>query len=132
MASADENAAAIRQGYEAFNSGTLQGLPALFAEDVVWHVGGRHQLSGEKRGREACFQYFGQLSRLTNGSFRAELHDVLGGTAHTIGIHTSRGERAGRELAEPTVLVFHLRDGTIAACWEHYADSRRVDEFFGD
>jgi ketosteroid isomerase-like protein len=57
---------------------------------------------------------------------------VVGGEEHTLGIHTSSGERDGKRLDEHTVLVFHMRDGTVAECWEHYEDTRRVDAFFGD
>lgn len=76
-------------------------------------------------------QYFGRIGELPVGSFRAELHDVVGGEAHMIGIHSSTGERAGKRLEEHTVLVIHLRDGKVAECWEHYEDSRPVDDFFG-
>jgi ketosteroid isomerase-like protein len=131
MVSAQDNAAVIRRGYELFNSGNMEGLQGIFLEDAVWHVGGRNQLSGEKRGRDACFQYFGQIGELTNGTFRAEMHDVVAGAEHAVGIHTSTGEREGRRLNEHTVLVFHLRDGKVAEAWEHYEDSRRVDDFFG-
>ena len=35
MASAQENAATIRRGYELFNSGNLEELAQIVAEDVV-------------------------------------------------------------------------------------------------
>lgn len=131
MASAQENVATVRRGYDLFNSGNLQELQGIFAEDAVWHVGGRGQLSGEKGGREACFAYFDQLGQLTQGTIRAEIHDVVGGDEHTVGIHTTTGQREGRTLSQHTVLLFHLRDGRITEGWEHYEDSRAVDEFFG-
>ncbi len=131
MPSAQENAATIRRGYEFFNSGNLDELHQLFAEDAVWHVGGRNQLSGEKRGRDAVFAYFGQLGELTSGTFRAELHDVIASEEHVVGLHTATGERQGRRLSEHQALVFHLRDGRVVEAWEHSEDSRRVDEFLG-
>jgi ketosteroid isomerase-like protein len=131
MASAAENAAIIRRGYELFNSGNLEELATLFVEDAVWHVGGRNQFSGEKRGRDACFAYFGRIGELTGGTLRAELHDVVGGETHTVGVQTTTGERDGKRLSEHTVLLFHLRDGKIAECWEHYEDSRHLDDFWG-
>jgi ketosteroid isomerase-like protein len=130
MTSAQEHAATIRRGYELFNSGNLAELAGIFAEDAIWHVGGRGQLSGEKRGREACFAHFGQLGELTQGTFRAEVHDVVGGEAHTVGVHTVTGQRNGRTLSQHTVLLFHMRDGQVAEAWEHYEDSQAWDEFF--
>ena len=131
MVSAQEKAAIIRRGYELFNSGNIEGLTDIVAEDAVWHVGGRNRLSGEKRGRDAIFAFFGQLGELTGGTFRAELHDVIAGEEHAVGLHTSTGERDGRRLSVHAVLVFHLRDGTVVEAWEHYDDSRAVDEFLG-
>ena len=129
MPSAQENAAIIRRGYELFNSGNLDELHQLFAENAVWHVGGRNALSGEKRGRDAVFAYFGQLAELTGGTFQAELHDVIASEEHVVGLHTNTGERAGRRLNEHEALVFHLRDGKVVEAWEHYEDSRKIDEF---
>ena len=131
MAGTQENVAIVRRGYDLFNSGNVQELQAIFADDAVWHVGGRSQLSGEKRGRDACFAYFGQIGQLTNGTFRAEVHDVVGDDEHVVGIHTSPGQRDGRTLSQHTALIFHMRDGKVAEAWEHYEDSRAVDEFFG-
>ncbi len=131
MASAQENATTIRRGYELFNTGNMGELQQLFAEDAVWHVGGRNQLSGEKRSRDAVFAYFGQLGELTGGTFRAELHDVIASDEHVVGLHTSTGERQGRRVSEHEALVFHLRDGRVVEVWEHYEDSRTMDEFLG-
>ena len=131
MASVQEKAAIIRRGYELFNSGNIEGLADIVAEDVVWHVGGRNRLSGEKRGRDATFAFFGQLGELTGGTFQAELHDVIAGEEHAVGLHTSTGERDGRRLTVHALLVFNLRDGIVVEAWEHYDDSRAFDEFLG-
>lgn len=129
MAGAQENAAIIRRGYELFNSGNLDELKQLFAEDVVWHPGGRGRLAGDKRGRDAAFAYFGQLGEMTGGTFRAELHDIVANDEHVVGLHTSTGQRGGKSLSLREVLVFHLRDGRIVEAWEHFEDSQTWDEF---
>jgi ketosteroid isomerase-like protein len=130
MASAQENAGIIRRGYELFNSGNLQALKELFAEDVVWHAGGRGRLSGDKRGRDAAFAYFGQLGELTGGTFRAEMHDIVANDEHVVGLHINTAQRGGRSLNLKEALVFHLRDGRIVEAWEHYEDSQTIAEFF--
>ena len=130
MASAQEDAATIRRGYEYFNSGNLEELAQLFAEDVVWHCGGRGRFTGDKRGREATFAYFGQLGELTGGTFRAELHDLVANEEHVVGLHTGTAQREGKSLNLKETLVFHLRDGRIVEAWEQYEDSQTWDEFF--
>jgi ketosteroid isomerase-like protein len=49
---ADENAAIIRRGYEAFNSGDMNTLTELFDESASWHTPGRGSLAGYHQGRE--------------------------------------------------------------------------------
>lgn len=127
---AQENEAVIRRGYGFFNSGDMQGLRELFADDAVWHVGGRGRLAGDKRGRDAVFGYFGQLAELSGGTFRAEMHDIVASAEHVVGVHTGTGERNGKRLSLHEVLVFHLRDGKVSEGWEHYEDSQALDDFF--
>lgn len=130
MATAQENAAIIRRAYELFNSGNLTELAAIFAEDVVWHGAGRGRFSGDSRGRDATFAYFGQLGEQTGGTFRAELHDLTAGDRHVVGLHVCTGQRAGKRLNLNEVLVFHLRDGKIVEGWEHFRDNQTWDEFW--
>ncbi len=130
MASAEENIGTVRRGYDLFNSGNMEELAKIFAEDVVWHSGGRGRLAGEKRGRDASFVYFGQLGEETNGTFHAELHDLVANGDHVVGLQSSTGQRGGRSLSLHEALVFHLRDGKIVEAWEHYEDSQTWDEFF--
>src|SRR6185436_1399627 len=42
---ADENAAIIRRGYEAFNSGDMETLTEIFDEGAVWQKPGRSSLA---------------------------------------------------------------------------------------
>jgi ketosteroid isomerase-like protein len=130
MASAQENAAAVRRGYELFNSGNPEELRQILAEDVVWHAGGRGRLGGDKRGRDATFAYFGQLGELTGGTFRGELHDVVANEEHVVALHVNTAQRDGKSLNLKEALVFHMRDGKIVEAWEHFEDSQTWDEFF--
>lgn len=43
---AQEDAALVRRGYEAFSTGDMDTLRELFAEDAVWHTGGSGPLAG--------------------------------------------------------------------------------------
>ena len=60
---AKENADLVRRGYAAFSAGDMATLTEVFAEDAVWHVPGDGGLAGDKKGRDACFAYFGDCSR---------------------------------------------------------------------
>ena len=58
---ADENAAIVQSGYEAFNSADMETLTEIFDEGVVWHTPGRSSLAGDHQGHDATFACFGRL-----------------------------------------------------------------------
>ena len=76
---ADENAAIIRRGYEAFNTADINTLTELFAENAVWRTPGRGSLAGDHEGREATFAYFGQLGQQTEGNLQGRVAARGGG-----------------------------------------------------
>jgi ketosteroid isomerase-like protein len=60
---AHPNEELTRRGYAAFATGDMVALDELFADDVIWHVGGRSPLSGDYKGKEAVFAMFGRLAQ---------------------------------------------------------------------
>src|SRR5947209_15468931 len=71
------NAALVERLYAAFDGKDVASLGKLIAEERVWHVPGTSPVSGDHRGQEASFAYFQKLAELTDGTFHAELIDVL-------------------------------------------------------
>ena len=51
---ADENAAIVRRGYEAFNTADMETLTELFDESASWHTPGRSRIAGDHKGRVGC------------------------------------------------------------------------------
>jgi hypothetical protein len=127
---ADENAAVVRRGYEAFNSGDMETLTELFDESAVWRVPGRSSLASDYEGREAAFAYFGRLGQETGGTFRAELQHLLADGDRVVGIHNNSAERDGKRLDVGVCLVFQLENGRITAGVEYYRDLYAWDEFW--
>jgi ketosteroid isomerase-like protein len=127
---AAENAELVRRGYEAFNAGDMATLSELFAEDAVWHAAGSGVLSGTKQGRDAVLAYFGELGARTQGSFQANVQDIVGGENHTVAIQQTRGESNGRTLDLATVVAFVVRSGKIAEGREFSEDTAKGDDFW--
>lgn len=128
---ADENAAIVRRGYEAFNTGDVNTLTELFDESASWHTPGRGSLAGDHEGREATFAYFGQLGQGTEGTFRAELQHLFADEdGRVVGMHHNSGERDGKHLDVDCCLVFELKDGRITDGREHFGDLYAWDEFW--
>ena len=126
-----ENAALVRRGYEAFNTGDMETLTELFDESASWHTPGRGSLAGDHKGREATFAYFGQLGGQTGGTFRATLQHLFeSDDGRVIGVHHNSGERDGKRLDVGCCLVFELEDGRVVDGREHFFDLYAWDEFW--
>jgi uncharacterized protein len=120
----------VRRGYEAFGKGDIQTLNELFADDIVWHSGGRNPLAGDHKGKDQVFQLFQQTQELSGGTFRLELHDILANDEHAVVLAEAHAERQGKTLDDRGVNVFHIKDGKVTEFWLHPGDQYANDEFW--
>ena len=128
---AAENVAAVRRGYEAFNTADMKTLTEIFDESAVWHLPGRSSLANDYQGRDAIFAYFGRLGQETGGTFRAKLQHLLADDDdRVVGIQRSTGERGGKHLDVGNCIVFELKDGRVTDGREHFHDLYAWDEFW--
>jgi ketosteroid isomerase-like protein len=54
----------------AVSGGQLDAIERQMTDDIVWHVGGNHPLSGVNRSRAAVMGYLRRVQGLTRGSLR--------------------------------------------------------------
>jgi uncharacterized protein len=125
------NVARIGDGFAAFAQGDFAVLTELFADDVVWHVGGRSQLAGEYRGREAVFAFFGKIMEVTEGSFRLDVHAIFADDDHAVALTFVTASRGGRSIKDQAAHVFHVRDGKVTEYWYAPTDQYAFDELMG-
>jgi uncharacterized protein len=125
------NVELLRNGYNAYSTADMAVLTELFADDIVWHVAGRSQLSGDYKGRDAVFGFFGKLMELTGGTSKLEVHDILANDDHAIALLTSSGTRGDKSFTGQDVHVFHVQNGQVVEFWDSPLDQYKADEFFG-
>ena len=125
-----ENVELVRRGYTAFNAGDMATLSDMFAEDAVWYAAGSGVLSGTKQGRDAIMSYFGELGARSQGSFQANLEDVVGGEKYTVGIQQTQAQGNGKTIDLATVITFVVRGGKIAEGREFFEDTAKADDFW--
>ena len=120
----------MRKGYEAFGTGDMDTIRELFADDIVWHVGGRSHLAGNYKGKDEVLGFLAKTMELSGGTFRLEVHDILAGDEHAAGLTTVTAEREGKKLNSNGVQVVHIRNGKLSESWLHPEDQYANDEFW--
>lgn len=120
----------LRRGYAAYGAGDMDTINELFADDVVWHIGGRSALSGDYEGKEQVFGFFAKLLELSDGTSKVEVHDLLASDDHGVAVVKESATRGGSSHEGNAVHVFHLRDGRVTEFWDAQTDQYAADEFW--
>jgi uncharacterized protein len=127
---AHPNEELVRGAFDAFAKGDVDTLRESMAQDAVWYVPGRNQLSGEHRGVDAILGFFAKTMELSGGTFRMDVHDVVANDDHTVALFGARAEREDRSYENRNVLVMHVRDGKLTETWLMSENQYAADEFF--
>lgn len=123
------NEEVLRKGYSAFNSGDMDAVRETFAEDIVWHIGGRSPLSGDYKGIEEVLGFFGKLTQSFDQPPQIDIHDVLANDEHGVVLISATSKRGGKERTALSTHVFHLKDGKATEFWDCPVDAYGDDEF---
>lgn len=126
------NVSVVRRFYQAFMARDTARLYQLAGENMEFHVAGRSRFSGVHRGRDQILKLFREAGELTEHSVRIELHALLGGGEHVVGLHHINAFRQGRTLDQNGCLVCHVDGAVITDGWLSFEDLRRADAFWSD
>ena len=127
---AHPNVDLLNKGYDAFDKGDLDALRDLFSQDVVFHIPGDSQISGDFRGQDEVFAFFGKLVELSGGTFRLERHAVLADDEHGTVMHTITAERDGKTLSQKGVDIHHISGGKVTEFWGFTEDTVAANQFW--
>jgi ketosteroid isomerase-like protein len=127
----DPNEDLIRQGFDAHGRGDIEALKTqFFAPDIEWHFPGHSPFAGDHQGVDQVAEHFRNLGIQSGGTHRLELQDVIANDDFAVALHTTRAERAGKQLEINVVQVFRIRDGKITEAWTTHSDPDAFDEFW--
>ena len=127
----ERNIEMARKGYQAFNEQHLDEAMETIHDEILWHAGGDNPVSGEYRGKQAVMGLFAKIGQLTEGTYEADVHDVLASDEHTVVIGTSTSTRHGRTHTSRFVDIIHpAADGRAKEFWRFVEDQAADDEFF--
>lgn len=127
---AHKNAELLRNLYDAFAKADLETIQNSLADDAVLHMAGRSPISGVHKGKDEVLGVLAEFVSRSNGTFKAEVHDILASDEHVVVLSNVTAERDGKKLDVQGVEVFHVKDGKVAEAFFTGMDSYSTDEFF--
>ncbi|MFC6102830.1 nuclear transport factor 2 family protein [Olivibacter domesticus] len=120
------NLALIHEFFRIYAINEVDKLDTILAEDIKWHIPGRHPLSGTKHGILEVVEYFDQLNKAT---FQAS-PIVMGVSDSTA---TVTGATSKAKLTSQYILpAVENRNGKIEEVYNFPEDQHKADAFFGE
>ena len=120
----------LRNAFAAFGTGDLETVQGVFTDDVVWHVGGNNQLSGDYKGKSEVMGWLGKNMELSGGTLKVEPHDILANDKHVVALITATAQREGMSFRDNACQVHHVSGGKVTEVWLHAGDQKAADEFW--
>jgi len=122
----------IRRAYQDFESGDLDLLSTVMAQDVVWHEPGRSSLAGDYKGPEAVLGFLRSLKEQSGGTFNIEILEVVSQTERAVVFQRETANRDGNVLDVIAAVDFEIHHSKITEVTVYQADTYQFDEFWGD
>jgi ketosteroid isomerase-like protein len=127
---AHPNVKVVEEMYNCFARGDMESLKReVFAQNLVWHLPGRHPLAGDKKSPDEVIAFFGQLIK---SNITVDLVSIDGTDTAVYEVH--RGytpkDRPGVGLDALNCTVYQIRDGKIAEVQVFLSDQHAADNFF--
>jgi ketosteroid isomerase-like protein len=129
----DHEAAAnrVRESLELVARGDFERLRDFYTDDVLWHVGGDHPLSGDYRGKDALMAYFERVRSLTDASLTIEPESILTSDQHVAMFTRVRAHRESKRMDVVLAQVFKVADdGRWSEYWALADDQEAVNQFW--
>ncbi|MEJ7822690.1 MAG: nuclear transport factor 2 family protein [Chitinophagaceae bacterium] len=118
----------INTFFEEYSTNNIEGIRTVLAEDIKWHIPGKHPLSGTKTGVDEVLRYFQQLNK---GSFKAEPIVMGVNDSFVIDCHRNWSNIDNEEnLDNMSCLLWKIENNKIIEVHNFPENQHVVDLFF--
>jgi uncharacterized protein len=119
--SVQENVQIVKDGFAAYGRGDMQGLLALFAEDIEWIIPGEGwPLAGTYRGQAGVAGFFQKISEMLEISFLEPREFVAqGDRVLVVGFDRGRVKATNKTFEGDWVMAFTVRNGKVTNVREY-------------
>jgi len=125
------NVKIVRRTCKALQSIDAEAIHELFSAGSEFLVSGRNALAGVYVGPAGILEFASKRQELSDGTFKAILHDVIASDRHSVAILRFMAKRPERRLDVRIATLFHVFDGSVAGGVQLSADPYSEDEFWG-
>jgi ketosteroid isomerase-like protein len=122
----------IRRTYQDFETGDLDLLGVVMAQEVVWHEPGRSSLAGHYKGPEEVLGFLRELKARTSGTFKIEVLDVLSEPERAVVFQRETAMKNEKSLDVIAAVDFEIHSGKITEVTVYQNDAYAFDEFWAD
>jgi uncharacterized protein len=129
--SVQENVQLVKDGYAAFARGDIQGLLALFSEDIEWVIPGAGlPLAGTYRGHEGVASFFHKLTTESEIlAFEPREFVAEGDRVLVAGWERGRVKATNRTYQADWVMAFTVQNGKVTQ-FREYSDTQAIAEAY--
>ena len=125
------HAALVRKGYEAFSRGDMETVRGIMSGDATHHLPGNNPMSGDYKGIDSILDLYRRLAEETDGTFRAELRQLLvDGRGHVMSLHRITARRAAKTHDQMGGIIFRIVGDKVTDLDECVADIAAEDDFW--
>lgn len=117
----------VQNFFTAYGKGDLKSLRQYVADDIEWHIPGRHPLAGTKRGIEEFINFFSQLDE---AGFKAEVMILAANDRYVIDAHRGWSTGATDNIDLNWILLHQIKNGKIQRVQNFSGDLYASDRFF--
>lgn len=128
-----ENIAIVDSYFTAIQTGDLETLGALVAEDVIWYQPGNNKFSGTHQGAPAVFGMIGGMMETSVGTFKINnVQSIMANGSKVAAVLQFSGQRDGAEMSMLGVDILTVENGKITEVWLYSSDQQAEDIFWGE
>ena len=126
------NTEIVQKGYECFGTGDIEGLLALFSEDIRWSIPEIENapFAGDRNGTASVAEFFTQLGEAEDITRFEPLEFIVeGDKVVVLGESAATVRSTGKSYETDWVHVFHLHDGKVTEFKEFFDNAAATRAF---
>ena len=115
--------------WDAVAQGDSEAVRGLLADEVVWHAGGHHALSGEFKGPDAVLDYLARVGERSD-ELSTELTDIFVNDSGAVVIYRLSARRELKRLETELFLELEIHEGKLVRARSVSVDQVASNEFW--